>query len=393
MLNVLYYALLFTLSLGQFSSLSRSADSNLYLFDGLSLVFGIFGVAYFLLKKKFVLPKYSIIFLFFVISALLSLLVNFQNFSLREILISWFYWVRLAAYILDAIIVFNMINSEVLSREKVYSSLILSGLFISIAGFIQLVVLPDFTTLDPTLGWDPHKNRLASTFFDQNFTGAYLVMCLTLVLHRFFYKKLKAWEVIVALIITVALFLTFSRSAWLMFAVVIFVYSLFKNKYLLFAAIILAFLAYFAVPRVQTRISGITDPADSASLRLTSWKDTWSIARDSLAFGTGYNTFRYVQVKYGFLDPDTFNVHSGAGSDSSLLFVLATTGLLGLAFYLLALLYPLLNSLLSRKQDWLLCVSFIGGLLLESLFINSLFYPQILFVFMVILFSCSVSDI
>ena len=124
MLNVLYYALLFTLSLGQFSSLSRSADSNLYLFDGLSLVFGIFGVAYFLLKKKFVLPKYSIIFLFFVISALLSLLVNFQNFSLREILISWFYWVRLAAYILDAIIVFNMINSEVLSREKVYSSLI-----------------------------------------------------------------------------------------------------------------------------------------------------------------------------------------------------------------------------------------------------------------------------
>lgn len=390
MLSLLYYVLLLSLTLGQFSALSKSADSNYYLFDLAALLLAFAGTIYFLFgKRKFSLPKYSILFLLFSFAALLSLIVNIPNLPLRELTVSWFYWLRLVVYLSDALIVYNLVSSGGLSREKLIMPFVFSGVLISLIGFIQLVVLPDFTTLDPSLGWDPHKNRLASTFFDPNFTGAYLVICLTLLLHQLFGRRLKAWEIISLVIISAALFLTFSRSAWLMFAVVIFVYGLFKNKYLFVAALVVAFLAYFAVPRVQTRISGITDPADSASLRLVSWKDTWQIAKDNLTFGVGYNTFRYVQFKYGFLDPDTFDVHSGAGSDSSLLFVLATTGVIGLIFYLTALAFPLADAFVRRYDDWLLIVSLIGGLLIESLFINSLFYPQIIFLFLVTLFSCS----
>jgi len=173
--------------------------------------------------------------------------------------------------------------------------------------------------------------------------------------------------------------LTFSRSAWGMFGVVVLIYGLFKSRVLLISAFFVAFLAYFAVPRVQTRLSGITDPADSASLRLDSWGNTVKIIKDNFWIGTGFNTYRYVQRDYGFLTPDNENVHSGAGSDSSLLFVFATTGVFGFLVYLLGVLFVSFEDFAKKNKNWLLSLSLVMGFILESQFINSLFYPQIMF--------------
>jgi hypothetical protein len=111
------------------------------------------------------------------------------------------------------------------------------------------------------------------------------------------------------------------------------------------------------------------------------------IVKDNFLLGVGFNTFRYVQKQYGFLEPGQEEIHSGAGSDSSLLFVFATTGIIGFFVYLVALLFPALEAFLRKKGNWLMVFTLIGAFLLESQFINSLFYPQIMFIFFFLLFN------
>jgi O-antigen ligase len=321
----------------------------------------------------------------FAFTALFSLLFQPGNLKTNELIIAFFYTVRFFSYLVSATAIYNLVKHGDIAKDYIYKSILFSGVIISIAGFIQLVVLPDFGTLDISLGWDPHKNRLASTFFDPNFTGAYLSICLIIILDKFFRKMEKgqfAYVTSAALIIIYALFLTFSRSAWLMAAVVIFVFGLLKSRWLLFFSILLAFSAYYAVPRIQTRISGITDPADSAHYRFVSWINTGEIIKDHWLTGVGFNTMRYVQKDYGFLDYDTLFTHSGAGSDSSLLFVFATTGIVGFLVYILGFVLPLFESFSNLKKIDPLMSALIVSLLIGSLFINSLFYPQIMSLWM-----------
>jgi hypothetical protein len=172
-------------------------------------------------------------------------------------------------------------------------------------------------------------------------------------------------------------------------AIAILVFGLMKKRQLLFYGLLLSFLAYFLVPRVQTRIAGITDPADSARFRIVSWKNALEISSDNLFLGIGFNAYRYIQKDYGFLTPDDVSSRSGAGSDSSLLFVLATTGIIGLSLYVSGFMYPFLDSVFSKRKNRLLMVTIISALFLESLFINSLFYPQIMFIVYTLMFSSS----
>ncbi len=393
MLNLSFYISLLLLSLNQVVSVSKGGGLNIYLFDFGIGVFFLLGLFYFLLvKKSFKIPRYSFLFIIFSFFAGASLVLAIPGLPSEDLTISAFYLFRFVIYLLGSLVVFNMIDKGLISKNEVFGAFIYSGLLISVIGFFQFIFLPDFTTLDPGLGWDPHKNRLASTFFDPNFVGAYFVLCLILLLERFYSgkkdKKLKKRNLIFFSIILLALFFTFSRSAWGMFAVAILVYGIFKSKTLLAGAFLVAFMAYFAVPRIQTRISGITDPYDSASLRLVSWGNTVRIIKDNFWLGIGFNTFRYTQKQYGFLGPEDEEIHSGAGSDSSLLFVMATTGIIGFVVYLAALMFPFYENFMKREEGWLIIFSLILGFLLESQFVNSLFYPQLMFFSFCLLFNC-----
>jgi O-antigen ligase len=280
-------------------------------------------------------------------------------------------------------LLYNLIKIDMLEKATVIKSLLLSGVFLSLAGFIQLMVLPDFTVLDPALGWDPHKNRLASTFFDPNFTGGYLSLVLIYIFlmkdeltTKFFQKKSLRFFF---LLILAAIFLTYSRSTWGMLGIAILLYGWKHSGKIVLLAIFVAFLAYFAVPRIQTRVSGITDPADSAHFRLISWKNTLDIAKDNLVMGVGYNAFKQAQIEYGYLAPDARKEHSATGSDSSILLVLATTGVFGFVIFFVGYFLPFLS-----KKRWHYAV-FLLPLFLQTQFINALFYPQIMFLWLLAL--------
>lgn len=395
MLKLSFYITLALLSLNQVVSVSKGGGFNLYLFDIAVGVYSILGLIYFLLvKKSLKIPRYFTLFFIFLILAKASLILASHDIPSEDLLVSTFYLIRFFIYLLSGVVTYNIIDKGIVNKEKVFDALIYSGLFIAFVGFMQLIFLPDFSTLDPSLGWDPHKNRLASTFFDPNFVGAYFVLCLILLLERFYPEKklgtankAKKKDLVIFFILLFALFLTFSRSAWGMLGVAVLFYGIFRSRLLLIGAFLVAFLAYFAIPRIQTRISGVTDPADSASLRLVSWGNTLDIIKDNFWTGVGFNTFRYSQRQYGFLTPEDEGIHSGAGSDSSLLFVMATTGIFGFLVYLTAFSVPAIESFVIRKNGWLVIFTVLMGFLLESQFINSLFYPQLMFFTYCVLFS------
>ncbi|KKS60571.1 hypothetical protein A3K01_01125 [candidate division WWE3 bacterium RIFOXYD1_FULL_43_17] len=384
LLKYLLFIVLGTLSLGQFARVG-----SYYVFDLAAVAFAFYGLVHFLIKRNLKVPRYSVLFFIFSLLAGASLLINFYRYGENEGLTAAFYLVRYITYILSGLVVYNMLVAKYITRSQLERYFTVAALFLCAAGLVQLTVLPDFSVLDPALGWDPHKNRIASTFFDPNFLGAYLVTVLTLILGSIFEGKKSRFRVISAAILLVFIFLTFSRSAWAMLAAVIFIFGLFKNRKLLFIGLLLAFLAYFLVPRVQTRISGITDPADSARFRLVSWKNALQISQDNLLTGVGFNAYRYAQKDYGFLTVDNISSRSGAGADSSLLFVLATTGIFGALTYASALAFPFLDSTISKRKYRLVIISLIPALMLESLFINSLFYPQVMFVMYAVIFSSS----
>ena len=165
-----------------------------------------------------------------------------------------------------------------------------------------------------------------------------------------------------------------------MFSIIVFIYGVVKSPKLILFAGILAFLAYFAVPRIQTRIAGSTDPADSAYFRFISWRNAAEIFKDNAVAGVGFNSYRYAQLDYGFISRETLDSHSGAGSDSSLLLVLATTGVVGFTVFFAGLVQPFF--LFIKSKEFTFYTATFLSLMMHALFVNSLFYSQIAILWM-----------
>lgn len=371
------------LTLGQFSAIIRVNQINLYLFDIAVPIFDVLVLSYLVVNKRRILLTAPFLFLLgFVSIGILSLLLTPLSLDYAETAISLSYSLRLVSYVLGAVSIYNLIVYKVFKVEKIDMLFIASGLFLFIAGLLQLLLFPDLGKLDVSLGWDPHKNRMVSTFFDPNFLGIYFFSCLAILLRKGARPGKTIW--MRYSLITVFLFgilLTFSRSSWFAVAILIFFLG-FKKRAVLLISLWVVIMAFLAVPRIQTRISGITDPQDSASYRLISWRNTWEIVKENWIFGIGYNSFRYAQRNYGFLDDTAFESHSSAGSDSSLLLALATNGILGFAFLTAFYVSALIDSM--RRKN-LTEVGYIVGLLGSSMFVNSLFYPQMFMIVLIIL--------
>ena len=116
----------------------------------------------------------------------------------------------------------------------------------------------------------------------------------------------------------------------------------------------------------------------SSLARLENWKKGLEIIKDQPLFGVGFNTLRYAQKDYGFLTSNWRKTHAGAGLDSSLLFVWATTGLTGLIVFLYFLKGVFKTKSLVIKASLL-------ALIAHSFFNNTLFYPWVIIWFWLIL--------
>lgn len=339
-------------------------------------IFFLCIIGTFKLRFKFKNPPLFLkIGLAFILISIISLAFTPLHLTFFEIGISFSYTLRLLFYILLCWIIYS--GCFITLKKNLISIFVYSGIGLSVLGLLQLIFLPNLFFLENG-GWDPHYFRTVSTFFDPNFTGAYST--LTLVLLTFYFRgkneiKPKIFFTIFT-IVFLSLLTTFSRSSYLMFLVSGLLYAfLEKSKKLFFSTVILSFillLGFQIYTQFVANPRGI-DREESASSRFNSWEQGLNLFQKFPILGVGFNTYRYAIQEYNLGGKQFIQSHGSTSNDSSLLFVAATTGLLGFSIFLFFLLSIVKSSF--PKKTFLIAA--MGGILIHSFFSNSLFYPFI----------------
>ncbi len=361
--------------------------AELYRFHGILLLdiwtplFSSACLLYFLLKKNLKIPDTFLPAAFFVAFGFASLLLNSGNMATSSFAEAAFYGIRWASMYFLSVIVYNR-------PQKIYiKMLFILAALLAIAGFIQLKFVPDFTSFEE-LGWDPHQNRLLSTWFDPNFVGGFFAFILPISIGYALKEKSRKILPLIA-IITLALFLTYSRSSYLALLTGILVFGFFRDfRIIIFSGLVgIALLA--VSPQAQQRVGDLIGsvnsvftetyslPDPSARLRLQTWENAWNLFLTAPVFGHGYNAYAEASLENKTLKDS--NVHSANGSDSSLLNILATTGIAGFLPYISVYILLAVRSFKNRRNPIALgFFSGLCGLFIHSIFLNSLLFPLIM---------------
>ena len=315
--------------------------------------------------------------------AFISLLLNISNLSLDKLFVSFLYLLRWISYLL---LFFIVKDFDINYKKKIPYFMLFSGAIVVLGGYIQFFLYPSLRNLY-YLGWDEHLYRMFSSFLDPNFLGTFLVLLLMLIL-GFLYKYLRERKLYLSLILSVlgittliATYLTYSRSALVMLIVSLasFLFLIGKKKIILISILGLILIIFLIPKSFKTEGTNFLRTASSEA-RIGSAEIAFKIFQGSPFYGVGFNAYRYSQNKYGLDNKDWMITHSGAGTDNSFLFVLATTGVIGFASFIYFILsfFVLAKKNLKKNIFSIILFSSLAGLIVNSLFINSLFYVFIL---------------
>lgn len=364
--------------LGKFNigSISFSLNDLIVLIIGLSMIPRLKEIS----QKSF-LGKPIIIFL---AVSVVSLIVNIFNYSFVNVLVSFMYIVRWASY---SFLYFFLIWQSKESVNKFRNFLIIPIFVVLFIGALQFIFYQNLRNLY-YLGWDEHLYRLFSSFLDPNFAAAFLSLSLIFLIYlsiQYFNEKKYLIFTILSLISIVnfvEIFLTYSRSGLIMLVVSLVAYLVLSKKVKFIIILIFLFFAMviFSPKSFSTEGTNIFR-FFSAEARIQSAQVAISIIERNPVIGVGFNAYRYAQNRYGYLmGIDWQTTHSGAGTDNSFLFVLATTGFIGLVSYVYLIYKMLYLGKLKMKEEKfaIVFISILLGVIVNSLFINSLFYVYIM---------------
>ncbi len=269
------------------------------------------------------------------------------SYPQSELLIPALYTLRLASYLCLYLI---LKSKKIVINPNVFK---VSGLIMLTLGLTQYFFMPDMRWAQ-YLGWDDHLSRLTIPHYDPTFTGVMLALALlSLVPIRL---HLKSFNFQLSAFYFVSILLTYSRSVWLslMMTGIYFI----KNKLILVAAALIMLLAIIALP---DRFGEGTNLLRTYSISSRFESDLGYIKKYdwSLLIGRGLNTL--------ILDQETTSLPNHAtGPNNSYLYILSTTGLLGLVGWGI-----FLNSLYKQSVNKPMLIFFF----VSSLFNNVMLYP------------------
>ncbi len=386
LVNLLLVTTLSTLLTGQIIRLPLGQSGAVTLTDiflGITLLAFLYRSLF--IKKSIKIPPLSIKpFVLFCLAATASTIIALDRLTFGQVLVSSLFLIRFIAYFAISVIVYNSIAIK--SQEKWINTILFLGLVYAFIGFIQLIFFSDLSQLQ-MYGWDPHQMRLVSTVLDPNFSGSIFVILSAISLSFYLYKS-KKYYLICLIVFVLAIILTFSRSAYLAVATVMATLGVIKAPRVLLVSILVFAASFSLIPQVRNRIIGALTIDETAEARLESWQNALTVAKDNPFVGVGFNTYRYTQANYGFFSFDNpLGGHSGGGSDSSILLVAATTGIVGLLiyFYFLLDIFKILKTKATKNPLHLGALAAFFGLIVDSQFVNSLFFPQVMLIFYFIL--------
>ncbi|MBI5019006.1 O-antigen ligase family protein [Candidatus Gottesmanbacteria bacterium] len=261
-------------------------------------------------------------------------------------------------------------------------TLILAGVIMAIGGLIQYAWYPDLRNLY-YLGWDPHYQRLFGTLFDPNFMGILLTLSLVTMLGWEEKSiKLRLFKAAGITVVLSALLLTYSRSSFIAFLTGIILWGILMHKKML-TGIIIFIMAVSVVALPSTGEGRNLMRTVSTFARIGSAERALTLIREKPLLGHGFNLLRYVAAERSWIDEGSVPSRAGAGLDTSLLFVGATTGVVGMLVYGWLLVSLVLLGIRAYAHKPLraqgaVFISLIAAIVVHSLFINSLFYPWVM---------------
>ena len=310
-------------------------------------------------KRTRFIKTYGSLIYFLVFSWILGSL-TFSIFSLQSI----FYLFRLVAYI-SLVIFVGFIDID---STKLIKSLGVVTLISLIFGWVQYFYSPDLRGIS-IYGWDEHLYRLVGSHIDPGFTGIMMVLGLITFLSGVFSGLLT--YTLSSLTVLTILF-TYSRASYLaMFASLFLSLIYTKFKKLILVLIVSSFIIILILPRPFGE--GVRlERTSTAVFRINNYIDTINIWKESPVFGVGYNNI--CEFKENKMD------NSCSGSDSSILLILATTGVAGLILFIKFLEFPKYLKLLRDPiaiHSRVIVISAIV-VLIHSSFNNTLFYPWVM---------------
>ncbi len=307
--------------------------------NGINLIDISVGLlALFTILKTPKYPEWFRYFSYFVLFCVFGLLANYPLFTITSAL----YLFRLFAYSLVAVYVFNFVKNKTAVGRWLLSISLASAVF----GWLQYLFIPDTRFLF-NFGWDDHLYRMVGTFFDPTYLALILLLGIVISLQQKSYKAF--W------ILLISLAFTYSRATYLALGLLL----LFKRKFL---AIAIFAIVVLLLPKM---LSEGTDfgRVVSGNNKIENYKETIQIFLHSPAVGVGFNNICMAK------ENRNLQSHSCNGADSSILFLLATTGIIGFILFI--------NFVLRIAHGQLLVISAVV-VALHSTFANSLFYPHIM---------------
>ncbi len=306
--------------------------------------------------------KYFENFLFLAFASWIFSAFSFQS---PEVFYGFLYLVRLVAYFYFLVFILTFAGKN---KNLLLSSLLSVSVVSAIFGWIQFFLFPD---LEPflTWGWDEHLFRLAGTFLDPTFLGLIMVFGLIATIFRIMVVKKRGKYLLIGIFLLVSLAFTYSRASYLAFVAGVLSIGFYKNELKKFILPVLGFfILVLFLPTAKNPILKFSR-SFSAVARLENYQETLKVFKASPVFGIGFNNMCLARQKY--IGPESFFSHSCSGSDSSLLMVLATTGIAGF-FVFIQLIFNI------WKTSSPILKSSLIALLVHSFFSNSMFYPWIM---------------
>ncbi|MBI5044750.1 MAG: O-antigen ligase family protein [Candidatus Levybacteria bacterium] len=319
-------------------------------------------------------------FLVFIAVGVLSLSLAYAKNNQIDIVTSILYPIRL---VLISLLYFPLRLLSQKNKQFLILDMIFGGVCILVIGFVQFFFYPYLGNLYH-LGWDDHLFRLFSTFLDPNFAAAFFSIFLVFILELFFNHRGRARILFSALMIATftAILLTYSRTGILMMIISVSIYLLLtQSKKVVFAGIGICML--FFILSANTKIEGLNPlRVASTTARIQSAEIATKIFLSEPLLGVGFNAYRYAQQERGYRSiAPRVQSHADSGTDNSYLFILATTGIVGMGtalFFLYGIYFELRKSV---AKNMFLSKSFFAAflaVLIGSIFLNVGFYSMIL---------------
>ncbi len=371
-----FFVICIAFPLGQIVRISPSLTTSFTLLDCIVGIGSALWLSKKLFERRFHLSTQAYAFLLTLAAFLLSLLTNAFSLPLNEVGIASLYIVR---WVLYGVLFFMSASLSEKAKKTIRFFLLIGGIVLLLSGYAQFFFYPALRNLIYA-GWDEHYYRMFGTFLDPNFFGLFLVCFFLFLLDSCVkQKKYRFFLTLIALLTFCGITLTYSRTAFIALGVgllILFWHSIHWKK-ILVGFVLMLFIAISILMLVGRHSVGNDLLRSTSSIaRLGNAKNALTIFLDDPIFGIGFNAYRYAQYKHHFMMPSpTQQDHGGSGADSSLLFILATSGVIGLSAFLFFLWTHI--KILMKKRSRLGLAVLIAAIL-GSTFVDGLFYPSIM---------------